>query len=250
MRRTLGSLRFRMVCTGAALVIGAAMVHAGDGRKVTRSGEDVRQHSSEIALAKYLPYEGLGTVDLIDDGTLAIELGGLRWIDDEPVIVEPQQFFLLELGGTGISLVHHNGESFVDANGGELARRGLDVRNVVRTTLPERTSINSSSTRFSVLSVTGALSVTLDENAAVSISVDDVETGIQLFSFYGLLVTDTTGAAVASGDYPTAQPAGPRPGSDCHATCPGGASCDIYCGPQGCAAWCSGKKPKCMCLAQ
>jgi len=233
------------------LAVGSVTVLAQAGRKTGRTTGDMRDHQSEFALGKYLPYEGLGTVDLLDDGTLAIELGGTRWVDDEPVQEGTSDMFLFDLNSTGVSLIQHNGEYFIDVDGGELAARSLDARRVVRTVLPERKNVDISSQRYAVYSETGTLRVNVTADAVMTVTVEDEDTGGRLFSFLGILILDSVAAPqFASGGYPgTAQPAGPQPGSNCHATCPGGRSCDINCGTEGCQAWCRGKEPKCMCLS-
>jgi len=219
-------------------------------RKTVRDADGLRGHVTDFALAKYLPYDGLGTVDLLDDSTLAIELGGLQWVDDEPLRVPPNEFFAFTLNDSGVSLVQHEGKTFIDVNGEALIERGLAPERVVRTTLPPRAAVDLAGKRYAVYSETGRLHIDLREDGMVSYSVEDEQTGEPLFSFRALLVTNQTDATQIASGGPVAQPVYPKPGSNCHATCPGGRSCDINCGTEGCAAWCRGKKPKCMCLAQ
>ncbi len=213
------------------------------------------------------PYEGPGTVDVLDDGTMVVFLGKPLVFEKGAgkVVAGATEFFLLALDPANSRLVEQKGAFFIDRDGEALRELGLSEQHVQITPFFGRPEALTHS-RYSVMSISGDLAVSYDQSSGaieldisgVSALMDEVDVA-QYFSYKGNLKplksaqtsnssllnapkNADSGGEVRGG--PDPQPSGPT----CSVTCPGGANCQITC-PSGKAAvcFCRGPNPICEC---
>lgn len=241
------------LCLGVALV---SWVCASD-RKVS-SG--VPPAVPSLRLTHYqLPYDGFGSVAILDDGSLIVELGGEEILDSETgewLGHRPLDVLFLNINvNRGMQLYRMGRFVFLgSSDGSALAQRGLDSARVSLTSFKRSTGPDE--TAYALYTFTGRTLLQYDAaTRRLHLVVDDTDHGGLRFE-----AEETLGVPVRKFDaqettIPNSSDDGPAlllapvvSSSVCSANCEGG-SCSISCGSGGCRSYCDGRTPVCRCGA-
>ena len=203
-----------------------------------------------------LPYHGYGTLAILNDGTLVIDVGGELVYDAaaDEFTVASMETIAYRIDTAGLSLVEHRGEVFLDRNGAQVADRGLTRERVSVTPFPAPNSADGESHRRSIMDFSGDLDLRFDPaNHELALTITDTtDTGESGMTF-------TLAAPVVSGPLQKRDPGSREVGQDL----PGGeendaitltaaaaawsASCSVDCTNGSCSISCSKKGALCSC---
>ncbi len=222
---------------------------------------EVKTLSPRLKLTEYtLPYQGYGEVDILDDATIVVQLGGelvgnLETDDDADIWIAPIEEFAFRMNPVGLSLVEHQGGVLLDRGGTQdRARRvAVGLGNVVPFRVPAPNDVPV--TPIALASFSGPMSLGYDAAGRLVLSITDAEEPARTFTFrptYG------SGEAMGADGAPVQKPGddtvilmgeGPPIGwtAGCSANCSGG-SCSISCTNQGASCYCKGSTPVCRCV--
>lgn len=257
----------------AVLALALGCVTAGWGRdeNPTRKKVDVSTIGPGFALENHqLPYAGFGSVSILDDGFLLIQLGGEDKTDPETgefMGITPQDVIGLQINAAqGWGLIQAGRELFLDRhNSAEMASRGLKGSQANRTSF--RQGLVETDTVFVLHTLVGPMTFNYDAAAGrIRLTLDDTEkSGLRLGMDEDLGTAH--GSVVAkSGSFQPAEPTDltaegpallrividPSPlalllSAECSVGCSGG-SCSVICNTGGCRAVCEGSTPECKCV--
>lgn len=251
--------------------------HAGEAGRA-REGQASRPASPESPFNVEMPYEGPASVDLLDDGTLVLEIGptAIPWW---PAIEEANAngssegprvpwgaaegvensggVYFFPLDTTGLTLVEDGNELFLDKDGAQVRARGLRARRVIQTPVADGDVVDTASQRYALLSVVGEALLDFDaEQRVLYVDLLEAEGSAPrrhvTFSIHGAVWPESQKAGVdedtdglirlATGDANAAE------GASCNVDGTHG-SCSISCpNSQPPRCWCSsGGIPNCKC---
>ena len=199
------------------------------------------------------PYVGEGSVSVLDDGTLVLEvLGGevLEVASGEQAAVPPATM-AFHLEKEGLKIIDDKGRVFLDRHGVEARLRGVspDERNV--TLFPSEVSTTGEDVGppRTLLFLSGSMSLAFDEGSnRLSVEITDAESrrSLNLTARVGLAEPPEYGTPGPDPNEIVLQPVVSTSG--CSACCgsTGQFCCSINC-PLYCSAGCSGDTPFCSC---
>ena len=261
MNDSLRVLTFGMMALLAFAWIGAAWGQDGAPAEDPGYG-DAAGEAAELtpSLAAALPYDGYGSVAILDDGILLITLGGEIVAEDRDPT--DSATYLGQLDTSGLTLVEHDGEVFLDKNGVHIAARGLSPEQMTRQGFQDAAALEPDTPRQALVEIRGDLdlsynSVTGDLTVAGT-GMEDPRRKLR----FTVRVGDTPGgggdgqdpvcASSSSGDGLTPgetpiwlnQPS--EMSSACSVSCKHG-DCTITCNSTGCKTYCSSGQPVCIC---
>lgn len=217
---------------------------------VTRDfGPDLRVKNNQV------PYAGFGSVMIVNDGTIIIEIGGKETVeyaddDEETLTVSPYDAIAFHMDITGLALVDAGGEVFLDRGGKQIAERGLSPKRVFRTLFPEASAIEQNSPRHALAWFTGDLRLAFDRNSKVlTVRAKDTEDTDRLFTLSapvvqadGMTLNENDEIALIIQSESTVADGS----SNCSISCPRG-SASINCSNSGCNCVCKSGSPSCKC---
>ncbi|MBI4717692.1 MAG: hypothetical protein HY763_07810 [Planctomycetes bacterium] len=248
------------VLAGVGL-LGLGCLSAGLGRQPAEARPAGAQQADRSVAPLALPYHGYGTVDVLDDGLIVVEIGGRVLFDpdaeDGPVI-EPSRTIAYRVDPHRARLVRREAvlvvEGVVPPGVADLSDSSATI-----TTFRDPAAAARPATRHALVTLSGDLSVALtDSDGSLSLSmVDQADHGWTL-ALSGRLVRGANALHEVSeaADAGAADP-GSGPGlflypaeaesSACSVECRKGAA-NINCNNKGCACWCSNGVPRCRCI--
>lgn len=261
MKREKAQARFgidRMGNTTVALLVSA--LYFGVPASVGNAGEERIQNTPAAQNKLFpvrenaLPYEGFGSVTIVDDGTLIIEIGGAATTlhDEDDVEFEgigPYDAIAYQIDMSGLSLVEHRGQVFLDNNGVELRARGLRPREVFRTVFPAPDQIDANRAPTALVWFTGELQLSFDaQTAQLVLRIEDSEETGRVFTLAAPVVSDAKNRrrSEEGGIVLTPLEGHAVGASSCSITCSKGSG-SVNCSESGCKCVCKAGKPVCIC---
>lgn len=221
----------------------------------------IKSADKAVPLSQYaLPYQGLGAVVIVDDGTLLIEVGGQLDEDVEASLVSDEAI-AYQLDTSGLRVIERGGEVFLDQNGKQLSEQGLRERQV--TVIPFVNTANPNPT--ALFEFTGQLDLNFDAaTGLLSVTITDTESSGQAFHLSApiqiakpaatqgkVLLVDSN--AIAASDNPNDPIVLFSMGemkSKCSIACNNGNG-SIECTRRGCICICkTNGEPKCECVGK
>lgn len=209
-------------------------------------------------LSEYsLPYFGHGSVDIIDDGMLLIQLDGNEVAlthnnDAEQLLMGAVDAVIFKMNTAGLTIIEKNNEVFLDRNQRNLRERNLNINQVTQINFPKKEKLIEQKTRQALVSLTGTLEFDYDEFTGILyLDINDSRSG-KSFSLEAPVVSfdqagsNTNRSLEKNNNYSITLNTVDIADSTCSATCDKG-SCSISCSGV-CLAGCrSNGNPYCTC---
>jgi hypothetical protein len=212
--------------------------------------EAVREARPVPISQNQLPYHGYGSVTIVDDGTILVEMGGKEtityWDDQESVEQTPYDAVAYRIDTTGLALVQAGNEVYFDRKGKQIQMRGLRSNRVFRTMFPDSDARDPNAPPTAIAWFTGDLTVAFnDATSVLTLSAKDTEGTGRVFTFQGRVVT---GAPVDSSqvDDDLVLVVVSAGSSECSVICAQGSG-NISCTNTGCKCVCKSGMPSCIC---
>lgn len=201
-----------------------------------------------------LPYSGFGTVWLLENGMLIIDVGGEAVVDEEgeTKIASSVETIGFQIDTAGVSLVSHRGDYLLDRQGRHVRQRGWEGKQLTVTQLDA--GVDEDRDLHSLMEISGKLDVAFDrETKTLLVEVADVLRGHR-FSVQALVNFSASQGDVApvgrtlDDGFVQLVPAVAWTAS-CDTTCTGG-NCDITCVKKMAQCWCGTDGTSiCRCIA-
>jgi hypothetical protein len=132
-----------------------------------------------------VPYQGYGEVDILNDGTVVIQINGALYVNPvtDDMKVEPEDALAYKIDPTDLRLVESDGFYFLDRGGEQIAERGLREHEVKTTAIDGVIKAKKAGTRVALVSLYGDLDLDFDARTGVlSVSIIDTRRGYEAFA--------------------------------------------------------------------
>ncbi|MBU0719658.1 MAG: hypothetical protein KJ749_15545 [Planctomycetes bacterium] len=186
-----------------------------------------------------LPYEGEGSVAVLNNGLLMIEVQDRSIIDVDGWPQRLAHYFAMDT--EGLTLAEANGEWFLDANDAVIRQKGLSPRKVSYVSFDDDVVAEFASARETLLSMTGEMCLAFDsEKEAYQLEIRDSEGTNESFRVqFRPAAKSNQGSSEAGG----------KGSCSCSANCggEGRSSCTMADCPYHCVCYCDGDRPVCLC---
>lgn len=222
-------------------------------------GESATQEQTVIfpPSGVHFPYDGSGVLEIIDDGTVLLQVNGEGVFDEVTGEVIPTlENIAFRISPVGLALIENNSHLFLDRGGVQARLEALPAGNqkVEYFEIPSKVE-DAENTVRTLLYLSGKISLAFDEaQSRISITAEDTESRRSFStvaivkapsSFNNGVVAGTSGLNELEADFlPDYVFA-----SSCSACCgpQGQYSCSVNC-PKACQAGCRGSTPFCECI--